>query len=192
MTWAMIPMPLTKLISLGKWGIGTQGSFTNRLPFCSLILFCRALTGGIQNGIPVLPWQVNTTNLSPGKVIMPTPPATIRMDLPWGKQQRVEDTSIPAPPFPLFFSKGTTAAGLHTVPAGGYSCQRSPWFLISRDWEGVWFSVFTTLNWQLSSGRNRKLHCSAHDAASELRFWQLENQEEKNLETLIDFRSFRG
>lgn len=178
MTWATIPMLLIKLMSFGKWGIRTQVSFTNRFPFCSLVLFRRALTGGIQNVIiPVLPWQVDTTSLSPGKVIMPTPSATTWMDFPGGKQAKGRGQQHPCPSIPLFFSKGHNSCWASHCGCRWVTAVRGApdGFLISRDWEGVWVSIFTTLKWQLSSGRNGKLRCSAQDAAREFRFWQLGN-----------------
>lgn len=104
----------------GKWGIRTQNSFTHSFPFCSLPLFCRALTGGIQNGpIPVVPRQVDTTNWNPGKVITLTPSATTRMDFPWGKTRKGQKTTASLPLYPgVLLSKGA-----HSCQASCSSCR---------------------------------------------------------------------
>lgn len=104
----------------GKSGIRTQSSFTHGFPFCSLLLFCRALTGGIQNGpILVVPWQVNTTNLNPGKMITLTPSATTRVDFPWGKMHKGQKTTASLPLYPgVLLSKGA-----HSCQASCSSCR---------------------------------------------------------------------
>lgn len=97
-----------------------QDSSTNTFPFCGLILFCRSPTGGIQNGlILVLPWQVNQFEPWQGDHAH-----TICHNLdgfPVRKIGKGQRTTASLPLHSLCSSpRGTTAAGLHTVAAGGW------------------------------------------------------------------------
>lgn len=105
----------------GKSGIRPQGCFTNRFPFCSLILFHRALIGGIGNSlVPAHPWQVDTTSLNPGKAITLTPSATAWMVFPWRNLLKGQRVTALFPLHPtVLLSKAT-----HSCQASCCCCRR--------------------------------------------------------------------
>lgn len=194
MTWAIIPMLHIKLMSLGKWGVRTQDSFTNRFPFCGLILFCRSLTGGIQNGfIPVLPWQVNQFEPWQGDHAH-----TICHNLDGfpmtkiGKGQRTS-ASLPLHPF-CSSQRGTTAAGLHTVAAGGWQLSEEP--LMGSSSPGIGEeSEFQSSQLRIDSWVQEEIGNFTVQPVMlpvSLGFGSQGTKREKKMETLIDFRCFRG